>query len=62
MISFPRLTLQVSVNGKDGQDHHGFVIEETAYIMRSELILLCRKVELEDRARSDAAAAASTDA
>jgi len=39
---------------------HGFVIEETAYIMRSELILLCRKVELEDRARSDAAAAAST--
>jgi hypothetical protein len=39
---------------------HGIVIEETAYIVRSELILRCRKVELEDRARSDVAAVAST--
>ena len=38
----------------------GFVIEETAYIARSELILRCRKAELEDRARSDVAAVAST--
>jgi len=39
---------------------HGIVIEETAYIARSELILRCRKAELEDRARSDVAAVAST--
>jgi len=39
---------------------HGIVIEETAYIVRSELVLRCRKVELEDRARSDVAAVAST--
>ena len=39
---------------------HGFVIEETAYIVRSELILRCRKVELEDRARIGVAAGAST--
>ena len=39
---------------------HGIVIEETAYIVRSELILRCRKVELEDGARSDVTAAAST--
>ena len=39
---------------------HGIVIEETAYILRSELILRCRKVELEDRARSDVATVAST--
>ena len=39
---------------------HGIVIEETAYIARSELILRCRKVELEVRARSDVAAVAST--
>ncbi len=38
---------------------HGIVIEETAYIVRSELILRCRKVELEDRARIDVAAVAS---
>ena len=38
----------------------GFVIEETAYIARSELILRCRKAELEARARSDVAAVAST--
>jgi SAM-dependent methyltransferase len=36
---------------------HGIVIEETAYIVRSELIMRCRKVGLEDRARSGAAAA-----
>ena len=39
---------------------HGIVIEETAYIVRSELILRCRKVELEDGARIDVTAAAST--
>ena len=39
---------------------HGIVIEETAYVARSELIARCRKLGLEDRARSDAAAAAST--
>ena len=39
---------------------HGIEIEETAYIARSELILRCRKVELEDRAPSDIAAVAST--
>ena len=39
---------------------HGIVIEETAYIVRSELILRCRKVELEARACSDVAAVAST--
>ena len=39
---------------------HGIVIEETAYIVRSELILRCRKVELEDRARIGVAAVAST--
>ena len=38
---------------------YGFVIEETAYIVRSEMILRCRKVELEDRARIDVAAIAS---
>ncbi len=41
---------------------HGIVIEETAYIARSELILRCRKVELEDRAPSDVAAVGSTTA
>ena len=39
---------------------HGIVIEETAYIVRSEMILRCRKVELEDRARIGVAAVAST--
>ena len=39
---------------------HGMVIEETAYIVRSEMILRCRKVELEDRARIGVAAVAST--
>ncbi len=39
---------------------YGIVIEETAYIMRSELILRCRKVEREARACSDVAAVAST--
>ena len=39
---------------------HGFVVEEAAYIARSELILRCRKVELEDLARTDVAAVAST--
>ncbi len=39
---------------------HGIVIEETAYIVRSELILRCRKVELEDGARIDVTAVAST--
>src|ERR1017187_826441 len=39
---------------------HGIVIEETAYILRSELILRCRKVELEDRARIGVAEVAST--
>jgi glycosyltransferase involved in cell wall biosynthesis len=39
---------------------HGLAIEETAYIARSELILRCRKVELEDRVRADAPAVAST--
>jgi SAM-dependent methyltransferase len=39
---------------------HGIVIEETAYIVRSEMILRCRKVELEDRARIGVAAGAST--
>ncbi len=39
---------------------NGIVIEETAYIARSELILRCRKVELEDTARSDVAAVGST--
>jgi len=38
---------------------HGIVIEETAYIVRSELILRCRKVELEDRARIGVAAVVS---
>ncbi|HEY9158972.1 glycosyltransferase [Candidatus Binatus sp.] len=41
---------------------HGIVIEEIAYIVRSELILRCRKVELEDRAPSDVAAVGSTTA
>jgi hypothetical protein len=39
---------------------HGIVIEETAYVARSELIARCRKLGLEARARSDGAAAAST--
>jgi len=39
---------------------HGIAIEETAYIMRSQLILRCRKAELEDRTRSEVAAVAST--
>ncbi|MFZ0245382.1 MAG: methyltransferase domain-containing protein, partial [Candidatus Binatus sp.] len=39
---------------------YGIVIEETAYIMRSELILRCRKIEREARACSDATAVAST--
>ena len=39
---------------------YGIVIEETAYIARSELILRCRKVEPEARACSDVAAVAST--
>ena len=39
---------------------HGIAIEETAYIVRSEMILRCRKVELEDRARIGVAAVAST--
>ncbi len=39
---------------------HGIAIEETAYIARSELILRCRKVEREDRARGDIAEVAST--
>ena len=39
---------------------HGIVIEETAYVAGSELILRCRKVELEIRAGSDVAAVGST--
>ncbi len=39
---------------------HGIVIEETAYVAGSELILRCRKVERQDRAGSDVAAVAST--
>jgi len=39
---------------------HGIEIEETAYIVRSEMILRCRKLELEARAPSDVAAVGST--
>jgi glycosyltransferase involved in cell wall biosynthesis len=39
---------------------HAFVVEEAAYVARSELILRCRKVGLGERARSDVAAVAST--
>jgi len=39
---------------------HGIEIEETAYIVRSEMILRCRKLELEARVASDVAAVAST--
>ena len=39
---------------------YGIVIEETAYIARSELILRCRKAGNEERARDDVAAVAST--
>jgi dolichol-phosphate mannosyltransferase len=39
---------------------HGIVIEETAYIARSELILRCRKVEIEARAAGEVGAVAST--
>ena len=41
---------------------YGIVIEETAYVAGSELILRCRKVEREDRAGSDVAAVGSTSA
>jgi ubiquinone/menaquinone biosynthesis C-methylase UbiE len=39
---------------------HGIVIEEIAYIARSELILRCRKAGNKERAHSDVASAAST--
>jgi len=39
---------------------YGIVIEEIAYIARSELILRCRKAGLEERARGEVAAVAST--
>jgi hypothetical protein len=39
---------------------YGIVIEEIAYIARSELILRCRKAELEQPARGDVTATAST--
>jgi len=39
---------------------HGIAIEETAYVARSEMILRCRKLDLEERARTDVAADAST--
>jgi glycosyltransferase involved in cell wall biosynthesis/predicted SAM-dependent methyltransferase len=39
---------------------HGIVIEETAYIARSEVILKCRKTGTENRARGEVAAVAST--
>ncbi len=41
---------------------HGIAIEETAYIARSELILRCRKLKPEERARIDAAAPGSASA
>jgi ubiquinone/menaquinone biosynthesis C-methylase UbiE len=39
---------------------YGIVIEEIAYIARSELILKCRKAWIEQRARDQVAAVAST--
>jgi dolichol-phosphate mannosyltransferase len=39
---------------------HEIALDETAYIAGSELMLRCHKVELEDRARGDVAAVAST--
>src|SRR5271163_4302886 len=39
---------------------HGIMIEEIAYIARSELILRCRKTGNEERAQSEVAAVAST--
>ena len=39
---------------------HGIMIEEIAYIARSELILRCRKAGNEERAQSEVAAVAST--
>jgi len=39
---------------------YGIVIEETAYIARSELILRCRKAEIARRARDEVATVAST--
>jgi predicted SAM-dependent methyltransferase len=39
---------------------YGIVIEETAYIARSELILRCRKAGNEERAVGEVAAVAST--
>jgi dolichol-phosphate mannosyltransferase len=41
-------------------ERRGFVVEEAAYIARSELILRCRKVEREDRVPMDVGTAAST--
>ncbi len=38
---------------------HGFAVEQAAYIVRSELILRCRKLELRERARAAAPRAAS---
>jgi len=39
---------------------HGFAIEESAYVARSELIMRCRKIELRERARAGIAARASS--
>ena len=35
---------------------HGFVVEESAYVGRSELIMRCRKSDLDEAGRADAAA------
>jgi hypothetical protein len=39
---------------------YGMAIEETAYIAGSELILRCRKARVDDRARTEVPAVAST--